>query len=142
MLTLWFGFILFILGACIASFLAVAVERPMRGESITNPPSHCACGRPLKSYENIPIFGWLRIKGTTKCCNTKLPKRYVITELFLGVYFATLTPFALFSLERMTWGVSGWLALSVGLVGIGIVVAVLVLLALKDRTDKMASMLQ
>lgn len=114
----------------------------MRGEKITNPPSHCACGRPLKHYENIPIFGWLRIRGTTKCCNTKLPKRYVLTELFLGLYFVGLTPFVLFSLDNFEWGVSGWLALSVGIVGIGIVVVWLTVLAMKDKAEKLTSMLQ
>jgi prepilin signal peptidase PulO-like enzyme (type II secretory pathway) len=80
----------FYLGGSIASFLGVVIERTKQGEPITG-RSHCACGRPLKWYENVPVIGWVAIWGTTKCCNTKLPVWYVLFELSLGLVFAAIT---------------------------------------------------
>jgi leader peptidase (prepilin peptidase) / N-methyltransferase len=68
------------LGASVASFLGVVFERLPKGEKITG-RSHCACGRQLETVELIPIFGWLKVKGETKCCNVKLPKSYLISEI-------------------------------------------------------------
>lgn len=75
------------LGGSVASFLGVLAERSLRGESI-NGRSHCACGRPLHSYENVPVFGWLRTRGVAKCCGAKLPARYVLSEAALAVVYA------------------------------------------------------
>lgn len=68
------------LGGSIASFLGVVIERVPKHETLMG-RSHCACGRPLKWYENVPIFGWLRTLGKTKCCNTRIPAWYFISEL-------------------------------------------------------------
>jgi len=80
----------FMFGGAIASFSGVVIERVPRGESITG-RSHCACGRKLEWYENIPVFGWLRVGGTTKCCNAKLPIWYLLFEIGLGLIFAAVT---------------------------------------------------
>lgn len=95
--TLIFVFIAFCLGASIASFLGVVVERGRKGESILG-RSHCACGRQLKNTENIPVIGWLKIGGKTKCCNTKLPVSYLLSELGLGLLFAGITLYLLVGL--------------------------------------------
>ena len=85
----------FYLGASIASFLGVVIERVPKGESITG-RSHCACGRQLKWYENIPVIGWLSTGGTAKCCGAKLPVWYLLFEIGLGLVVAL--PVALFLL--------------------------------------------
>ena len=62
---------LFTLGACVGSFLNVVVWRLPRAqttwESITtlfHPPSHCPkCDTPLAWYDNIPVFGWIMLRG-------------------------------------------------------------------------------
>lgn len=77
----------FYLGASIASFLGVVIERVPKGESITG-RSHCACGRQLKWYENIPVIGWLSTGGTAKCCGAKLPVWYLLFEIGLGLVVA------------------------------------------------------
>src|SRR3982751_991379 len=52
---------LFLLGACIGSFLNVVVWRLPRGESLVTPPSHCPnCDKLLPWYDNIPILGWIK----------------------------------------------------------------------------------
>jgi len=78
-----------LLGASLSSFASVVVERTKRHEPI-NGRSHCFCGRQLKWYENVPIIGWLRIGGVTKCCNTPLPKSYLIGEIVAFVIFSII----------------------------------------------------
>lgn len=91
-LTIILLLIAFGLGSSIASFLGVVVERRRKGESILG-RSHCACGRQLKNTENIPVIGWLKIGGKTKCCNTKLPISYLLSEIALGLLFAGVALF-------------------------------------------------
>ena len=87
----------FMLGASIASFTGVVLERVPKGESI-NGRSHCACGRQLKWYENIPVIGYLSIKGVAKCCGSKLPVWYLLFEISLGIVFAAIVGVLVFSL--------------------------------------------
>ena len=87
----------FLFGGALASFLGVVIERVPRGESIQG-RSHCACGRQLKWYENIPVIGWLAIGGKTKCCNTRLPVWYLIFEVGAGLLVSGLVAFLLLGL--------------------------------------------
>ncbi len=58
---------LFLLGACVGSFLNVVVWRLPRGESLITPPSHCPrCDRPLRWYDNLPILGWIQLGGSCR----------------------------------------------------------------------------
>lgn len=75
-------------GACIASFLGVVGERVPRHETLGG-SSHCICGAELGAG-NIPIFGWLVLRGRAKCCGSKIPVRYVLGELLLASLWAFL----------------------------------------------------
>ncbi|MEQ8957326.1 MAG: prepilin peptidase, partial [Coleofasciculus sp. C2-GNP5-27] len=56
--------IVFALGASIGSFLNVVVYRLPANLSILFPPSRCPhCLHKLGKRENIPILGWLWLKG-------------------------------------------------------------------------------
>lgn len=91
-----FVFLAFLLGSSMASFIAAMVERLPTGES-SNTPSHCACGRNLKPWENIPLIGWLALrlshKGKTKCCGVELPAWYFLMEAISGFLFAGLASY-------------------------------------------------
>ena len=63
-----------------ASFLGVVVSRTRKGESIGG-RSHCICGRQLKWWENIPVFSWLFLGGKARCCKSRIPVMYFVTEL-------------------------------------------------------------
>lgn len=82
-------FLAFCFGASIASFLGVVIERVPKKEPITG-RSHCACGRQLKWYENVPVIGWLTTGGKAKCCGAKLPVWYLLFEIGLGLITATI----------------------------------------------------
>ena len=71
-----------IFGACLGSFANAAAMRLVRDESPVSPPSRCRfCDRPLKWYQNIPLLGWLAVRGKSACCDSKLPLRYIAAEL-------------------------------------------------------------
>lgn len=77
----------FVFGACIGSFLNVVIYRVPKEESIVSPGSHCACGTPIKWYDNIPIISWLMLRGRARCCGRKFSFRYPFVELLTGVLF-------------------------------------------------------
>ena len=80
---------LFILGACVGSFLNVVVWRLPRGESLITPPSHCPkCNTALAIYDNIPVFGWIFLKGRCRYCKEPISARYPIIEAATGGLFA------------------------------------------------------
>ncbi len=84
---LWFT----LLGACIGSFLNVVVYRLPRGESLIHPGSRCpACGHPIRWYHNIPVFGWLMLRGRCYDCGAKISARYPLVEAAVAALFALL----------------------------------------------------
>lgn len=77
----------FILGACIGSFLNVVIYRVPKNESIVTPGSHCACGAPIAWYDNIPILSWLILRGRARCCGRHYSFRYAFVELLTALLF-------------------------------------------------------
>jgi leader peptidase (prepilin peptidase)/N-methyltransferase len=79
----------FALGACVGSFLNVVVWRLPRGESLVHPPSRCPkCGHKLAWFDNVPVFGWLWLKGKCRYCSNPISPRYPIVEAITGLIFA------------------------------------------------------
>ncbi len=85
-LQFWF----FGLGACVGSFLNVCIFRLPAGKSIVTPGSHCACGRPIPWYNNIPIFTWFILRGKAACCGRKFSFRYPLIEAITAGTFLWL----------------------------------------------------
>lgn len=68
-------------GAAIGSFLNVVAYRLPRKESLVRPPSRCpGCDATIKAYDNVPVFGWLWLRGRCRQCKTKISPRYPIVE--------------------------------------------------------------
>ena len=86
--------IVFILGASVGSFLNVVIYRLPAGLSLLYPPSRCPqCKTRLKPYDNVPVFGWLWLKGRCRTCRLPIASRYPLVEfvtgaLFVGVFMA------------------------------------------------------
>lgn len=103
LLTLLIYLLVLWLGASIGSFLSVVVHRVPAGLSIVHPPSRCPkCGHQLKLNENIPVLGWLWLKGRCSACRTPIPVRYPLLEAICGIVFILI--FALFGLSWQTLG--------------------------------------
>jgi leader peptidase (prepilin peptidase) / N-methyltransferase len=69
-------------GASIGSFLNVCIYRWPEEQSVISPPSRCpACDTPLGWRDNIPIFGWLFLRGRCRYCGIGVSAQYPIIEL-------------------------------------------------------------
>ncbi len=90
---LWLGMI----GACVGSFLNVLAYRLPRGMSVVWRPSHCPhCQQPVRAQDNLPVVGWLRLRGRCRDCQAPIPPRYAIVELLVGTAFVVLAYVELF----------------------------------------------
>jgi leader peptidase (prepilin peptidase)/N-methyltransferase len=84
-----FAALAFVLGALVGSFLNVVVYRLPRGESIVHPGSHCpACGHAIRPWHNVPVLGWLWLRGRCRDCGVRISARYPLVELATAVLFA------------------------------------------------------
>ena len=79
--------LVFVLGACVGSFLNVCIYRLPAEESIVTPGSHCACGQPIAWHDNIPIVSWLLLRGRARCCGRAFSIRYPAIEALTAVLF-------------------------------------------------------
>jgi leader peptidase (prepilin peptidase) / N-methyltransferase len=109
--TLLSPLVLAILGLCIGSFLNVVIHRlPLMLESgwrresaelldvkidetatltLSKPRSRCpSCGHSIKWHENIPVLGYVRLRGRCAGCKTPISARYPLVEIFTGALFA------------------------------------------------------
>jgi len=115
-LPIWFLLMfLFVLGAVIGSFLNVCVFRiadahlanrtpePERLwprikwiggcvweqlQSLWERPSQCPrCRNDIAWYDNVPIFGWLMLRGRCRQCQMWISPRYPLIELLNGLLF-------------------------------------------------------
>jgi len=81
----------FVLGATVGSFLNVVVYRLPRGVGLLRPGSFCpACRTPIWARDNLPVIGWLLLRGRCRQCAAPISPRYPLVELFLGLAFLGL----------------------------------------------------
>lgn len=86
-----FSGLAFVFGALLGSFANVVIVRMPEGESIAWPGSHCrSCRAPIKWRHNIPLLGWLSLRGKCATCSAKISARYPIVEFLMAVLFATV----------------------------------------------------
>lgn len=83
---LWFAFF----GASVGSFLNVVVWRLPRGRSLLG-RSYCPwCAVQIKSYDNLPILGWLLLRGRCRACRLPISPRYPLVESLMCAVFVSL----------------------------------------------------
>jgi len=84
---LWF----FVFGSTIGSFLNVVAYRMPMGLTFVAKPSRCPfCETPIKFKHNVPILGWLVLRGRCNACRLPISPRYVLVEVIVGLLFFTL----------------------------------------------------
>lgn len=83
----------FLFGIIFGSFLNVCIARIPEGISIIAQRSRCPrCQTPIKPYDNIPVLGWILLRGKCRNCHLPISPMYPIVEfltgaLFVAVYF-------------------------------------------------------
>lgn len=78
-----------LIGLCVGSFLNVCIARWPVGLSVISPPSRCpSCERPIRAYENVPVLGWLMLRGRCAGCHNAISAQYPLVELAIGLVWA------------------------------------------------------
>ena len=55
------------------------------------PRSRCpACGHTIAWHENVPLLGWLRLRGRCSACGVRIPLRYPVVEVLTALLFAAV----------------------------------------------------
>lgn len=80
-----------ILGGAVGSFLNVVVYRLPAGLSIVAPPSHCPrCKHPIRWRDNVPVLGWILLRGRCRDCGQPIAARYPLVEAVTAAVFLAL----------------------------------------------------
>ncbi len=79
---------IFILGAMIGSFLNVIIYRLPRNIDFVFMRSHCTvCKKTIPFYFNIPVLGYLILRGKCSNCGERYSYKYPLVELFTAMAF-------------------------------------------------------
>jgi prepilin signal peptidase PulO-like enzyme (type II secretory pathway) len=83
----WFAAV----GGAIGSFLNVVVYRVPAGLGLVYPASHCpACKRPIRWHDNVPVLGWIGLRGRCRDCGARISARYPLVEALTAAMFLVL----------------------------------------------------
>ena len=83
---------MFVLGGIFGSFMNVVVYRLPLGMSLVKPNSQCpACHNEIRWFHNVPVAGWLMLRGRCFDCGVKISPRYPAVEATVAVLFAAMT---------------------------------------------------
>ena len=88
----WFIVVwLIVVGAAVGSFLNVVVYRLPLGISLVHPPSHCPkCGKRIPWYDNVPVLGWIMLRGRCRQCHNPISMRYPVVEAITAAMFGAV----------------------------------------------------
>jgi len=97
-----------LLGLAVGSFLNVVIYRVPRDESLVHPGSHCPqCGAAVRNRHNVPVLGWLMLRGRCADCHTPISVRYPLVEAGTALLFVAVA--ARFG---FTWALPAYLYLA------------------------------
>jgi prepilin signal peptidase PulO-like enzyme (type II secretory pathway) len=93
-------------GLVLGSFGNVLIHRlPQEAEeerNVVTKGSHCpSCKTPIKPWHNVPLFGWLWLRGRCASCGWRIPFRYPLVEGLVGLLFGA-SPW-LFPFGTLIW---------------------------------------
>lgn len=90
--THYWAFTSFVFGAIVGSFLNVCIWRMPRGESLSDPPSHCPnCNHRLKMLPDmVPILSQLWYRSRCRYCGARFSWRYMWVEILTAVVFTAV----------------------------------------------------
>jgi prepilin signal peptidase PulO-like enzyme (type II secretory pathway) len=78
-------------GAVLGSFVNVVLHRVPRRESVVAGGSRCpACGAAIRPRDNIPVLGWILLRGRCRDCGSPISCRYPLIEAACGLLAAAV----------------------------------------------------
>lgn len=78
-------------GALWGSFANVCIYRLPKGQSLLRPSSRCpSCHAPIAWFDNIPVLGFVLLRGRCRRCRAKIGWRYPLVELLSAGLTAAL----------------------------------------------------
>ena len=90
--------LVFVVGACVGSFLNVCIARWPADLSVVAPRSRCPkCEREIRWYENIPVVSWLAMRA--RCAGCKLPISPIYPTIELAVALGWVAAFIAFGVS-------------------------------------------
>jgi leader peptidase (prepilin peptidase) / N-methyltransferase len=100
-----------LLGLAFGSFANVVIHRVPRGESIVRPASRCpSCGEPVAWRDNLPVLGWLLLRGRCRHCRAPIAARYPLVELGMGLLWFLVA--LRLAAAGLGWAIPAYLALA------------------------------
>lgn len=78
---------LFVLGAVVGSFLGMLTYRLPRGLALTGRSRCDKCGSQIRWRDNIPVFGYFKLKGRCARCRRPFSFRYPLVEFATALGF-------------------------------------------------------
>ena len=73
------------------SFGNVCIHRVPLGQSVVRPASHCPhCQKEIAWFDNVPVLGWLMLRGRCRQCAAPISALYPLFELLGGVLAVVL----------------------------------------------------
>ena len=76
-------------GLALGSFMTVVTERVPAGVSVVSPRSRCPrCGAEIANRDNVPVLGWLLLRGRCRNCGERISARYPFLELSTALLFS------------------------------------------------------
>lgn len=70
----------------LADNLKTPYEASTKAFNLITPSSTCPhCNTQIKPWFNLPVFGWLFLRGKAACCGNNIPARYPSIELLTGL---------------------------------------------------------
>lgn len=77
-----------IVGLVFGSFMNVLIYRVPREKPMGASRSYCPrCGHKIAFYQNIPVFGYIFLRGRCAYCKGSISLRYPIVEIVTGLLF-------------------------------------------------------
>ena len=81
--------VVFPLGLALGSFMTVVTSRVPAGESVVRPRSKCpSCGTEIANRDNVPVIGWVILRGRCRNCGSRISPRYPLLELSTALLFS------------------------------------------------------
>lgn len=85
----WIPWVAGAFGLALGSFLNVCTLRWPLGGSVVRPPSRCpGCDTPIAPRDNVPVLGWILLRGRCRTCGNPISIQYPLVEAATALLWA------------------------------------------------------